>query len=95
MPKPGASIVGMTGQPEATLARELALCYTTIALVTDLDAGIESGAGVTMAEVFAIFKANVGRLRELLFEVIGKLPEKRSCPCPRTLDGMPTGIELP
>ena len=28
----------MTGHPEAVLARELALCYTPLALVTDLDA---------------------------------------------------------
>ena len=39
----GWSIVGMTGIPEAVLARELALCYTTVALVTDLDAGVETG----------------------------------------------------
>ena len=35
----------MTGIPEAVLARELALCYTTVALVTDLDAGVETGDG--------------------------------------------------
>ena len=39
--------------PEAALARELALCYTTLALVTDLDAGVEAGEGVTHAEVLA------------------------------------------
>ena len=36
---------GMTGMPEASIARELALCLTSIALVTDLDAGVEEGAG--------------------------------------------------
>ena len=41
----GWSIIGMTAMPEAGLARELALCYTTLALVTDLDAGVEAGAG--------------------------------------------------
>jgi Purine nucleoside phosphorylase len=34
----GWTIIGMTAMPEAALARELALCYTTLALVTDLDA---------------------------------------------------------
>jgi 5'-methylthioadenosine phosphorylase len=91
----GWSIIGMTGQPEATLARELALCYTPIALVTDLDAGISSGEGVTQVDVFAVFKENVGRLRDLLVEVIRALPEERVCPCPGVLDGIPTGIELP
>ena len=47
----GAHIVGMTGMPEAGIARELALCYTSIAVVTDLDAGAETGSGVTHAEV--------------------------------------------
>src|SRR6478672_2807938 len=32
----GWSIVGMTTMPEAAIARELALCFTTIAMVTDL-----------------------------------------------------------
>ena len=39
----GGHVVGMTGMPEASIARELALCYTTAAVVTDLDAGFESG----------------------------------------------------
>lgn len=78
----GFSIVGMTGQPEAALARELGLCYTGIALVTDLDAGIESGEGVTMEEVLAVFAANIPRLRDVLFDVIAGLPADRKCGCP-------------
>lgn len=41
----GWSVVGMTGHPEAALARELELCYTSLTLVTDLDAGAETGEG--------------------------------------------------
>src|SRR2546421_11982247 len=48
----GWALVGMTGHPEAVLARELALCYAPLALVTDLDAGVDEGEGVTQAEVF-------------------------------------------
>lgn len=91
----GATIIGMTGMPEAVLARELALCYTPIAMVTDLDAGIETGEGVTMAEVLRVFKENVGRLRTVLMDVVAALPTSRDCPCPATLDGVQTGIELP
>jgi 5'-methylthioadenosine phosphorylase len=47
----GWSVVGMTGAPEAAIARELALCYTSVAVVTDHDAGIADGEGVTEAEV--------------------------------------------
>jgi hypothetical protein len=35
----GWSLVNMTGHPEAVLARELAMCYPAVALVTDRDAG--------------------------------------------------------
>jgi 5'-methylthioadenosine phosphorylase len=90
----GWSIIGMTGLPEAALARELALCYTAIALVTDLDAGIEAGEGVTHAEVLRVFAENVDRLRKVLFDVIAALPSDRACPCPRALDGLETGLEF-
>jgi len=62
----GWTIVGMTGMPEASIARELAMCFTTIALVTDHDAGVEVGEGVTHAAVLEQFAANLPRLRELL-----------------------------
>ena len=38
----GWTVVNMTGHPEAVLARELGVCYATIALVTDLDAGVSA-----------------------------------------------------
>jgi len=91
----GWQIVGMTGYPEAALARELALCYTTVALVTDLDAGVEHGAGVTHAEVLEVFGRNVERLRTLLLDVIPTLPTERTCPCPTALDGLDLPFELP
>jgi 5'-methylthioadenosine phosphorylase len=91
----GWTLVGMTGCPEAVLARELALCYTTIALVTDTDAGVEEGEGVTHAEVFRVFGENIGRLRELLMQTIKELPAERDCPCPRALDGMDLPFPLP
>jgi 5'-methylthioadenosine phosphorylase len=91
----GWSVVNMTGHPEAVLARELALCYTAIALVTDLDAGIEGGVAVTQAEVFAVFGENTARLRTLLFDVVAALPEQRDCPCGAALDGIAHDLELP
>jgi len=91
----GWTLVGMTGHPEAVLARELALCYTPIALVTDTDAGIEEGEGVTQDEVFQVFGRNVARLRELVMTVIKDLPAERDCPCPHVLDGITLPFELP
>jgi 5'-methylthioadenosine phosphorylase len=91
----GWTLIGMTGLPEAALARELALCYTTIALVTDTDAGVEEGEGVTHAEVFRVFGENMGRLRDLLMRTIQQLPDERDCPCPRALDDIKLPFPLP
>ena len=91
----GWSIIGMTAMPEAGLARELALCYTTLALVTDLDAGVEAGEGVTHAEVLATFAANLPRLRDLLVATLDRLPaEQGDCVCGDT-SALPPGFDLP
>ena len=85
----GWTLVGMTGHPEAVLARELALCYAPLALVTDLDAGLEEGEGVTQAEVFEVFAANIKRLRNLVATIIATLPADREDDlCAHALDGI-------
>jgi 5'-methylthioadenosine phosphorylase len=91
----GATVVNMTGMPEAALARELALCYTSIALVTDRDSGVDEGAGVTQAEVFALFAEHTDRLKTLLADVAATLPATRTCPCQSALDGIDLPVELP
>ena len=86
----GWSIIGMTAMPEAALARELALCYTTLALVTDLDAGVEAGSGVTHAEVLEQFAANLPLLRTLLIATVERLPaEQGDCECGTAADDYP------
>jgi 5'-methylthioadenosine phosphorylase len=91
----GWSLVNMTGHPEAVLARELALCYTAIALVTDVDAGVDVHTAVAQDEVFRVFAENVDRLRELLFAVVPRLPTDRTCHCPHAHDGITLPITLP
>jgi len=91
----GWSVVGMTGHPESALARELDLCYTTLSLVTDLDAGVETGQGVTHAEVLEVFARNVTRLRHLLLDVIPRLPTERTCACGSATEGLPLPFALP
>jgi 5'-methylthioadenosine phosphorylase len=72
------------------LARELAVCYTGVALVTDYDAGVDAATAVTQEGVFSTFAANVARLRDLLVRVVPRLPatDERDCPCARALDGI-------
>ncbi len=92
----GWSLVNMTGHPEAVLARELAMCYAPIALVTDRDAGIDSAESVSQAEVFAEFGRNVEKLRILIAETIESLSDEQvDCSCANALDGMTPPFELP
>jgi 5'-methylthioadenosine phosphorylase len=91
----GGTIVNMTGHPEALLARELGLCYTAIALVTDLDAGVEGDHGVTQEEVFRVFGENTERLRSVLLDAVTRLPAVRDCVCSHALDGLKLPIALP
>jgi 5'-methylthioadenosine phosphorylase len=92
----GWSVVGMTGLPEASIARELALCYTSVALVTDHDAGVDAGEGVTHAEVLEVFARNIERLKSLLRNTIGDLPdESTDCECRHALDGLTLPFDLP
>lgn len=84
----GWSLVNMTGHPEAVLARELQMCYSAVALVTDMDAGVASGEGVGQEEVFAMFASNIDRLKGLLGSVIKELPDPEGCSCATWADGL-------
>ena len=72
------------------------MCYSAVALVTDMDAGVESGEGVGQAEVFAMFARNIDRLKGLLTGVVGDLPEPgRGCSCASWADGIDLPYEIP
>ena len=80
----GWDVVNMTQYPEAYLARELGLCYSGIALITDYDTGVDddpSVAPVTQDEVFAFFDENIDRVRRLLVELVPTLPLEPECEC--------------
>jgi len=83
----GWSVVGMTGAPEAALAAELGLECTCVAMVTDYDAGLQVGEGVTQEEVFAVMSANLQRLRDLLGALVPALPRTDPPALPTRLAG--------
>lgn len=91
----GFTLINMTGYPEAVLARELEICYAAIALVTDLDAGIEAGAGVTAVDVFAEFERNMPVFKQLLRETIGAVPGDRDCAHCLAHHGVTLPFDLP
>jgi len=83
----GWEVINMTAYPECHLARELELCYATIAMVTDYDAGVGGGEPVTADRVLEVFRENIARLRELLFAVVPKIGPQPEDVCATALLG--------
>jgi 5'-methylthioadenosine phosphorylase len=77
----GFAVINMTQYPEAYLARELGLCYATLAMVTDHDSGVDDIEPVTHDQVLAVFEQNLGRLRDVLHTALAAVPDARSCAC--------------
>lgn len=77
----GGDLVGMTGVPEVVLARELAMCYATVAMVTNFAAGI-SPTRLSHQEVLDVMGRNAANIQRLLMQVIDWLEDgNRACPC--------------
>ncbi len=67
MARDGADLVGMTGMPEAVLAREMGLCYAMLAVVVNAAAGIGSNSdGVALDDIRAVSAAAMRRVAVLL-----------------------------
>jgi 5'-methylthioadenosine phosphorylase len=83
----GGDVINMTAYPECHLARELELCYATIAMVTDYDVGVEGHEPVSAADVMRVFGENNARLRELLFALIPRIGPQPNDACATALAG--------
>lgn len=80
----GWHVVNMTQYPEAVLARELGVCYSGIALVTDYDCGLEGVADiepVDMATVLRVLGENVERVQDLIGAIVEAMPATVGCGC--------------
>lgn len=73
----GGDVIGMTGLPEAYLAREAELPYAMLAMVTDYDSWRDGEAGVEVAEILAVMRANAALAVEAVRALAESLPEKR------------------
>jgi 5'-methylthioadenosine phosphorylase len=86
----GCAVIGMTGMPEAKLAREAELCYAMVAMVTDYDCWRPEEGHVTVEQVVAVMERNIVAARTLLRRLAPRLHD-RVAPCPdgcdRALDG--------
>ncbi len=78
-----ADIIGMTLVPECQLAREAQMCYASISTITDYDVWAEKP--VTAKEVIETLSKNVEKTKEILTELIDKIPKTRNCSCEKAL----------
>jgi 5'-methylthioadenosine phosphorylase len=81
----GWDVVNMTQYPEAHLARELELCYASVAMVTDHDVGVEGVEPVSSAVVAQVFAENLERLRALLHAAIPRIGPQPADVCSTAL----------
>ena len=87
--KMGWEVINMTQYPEAVLARELEMCYVNISLITDYDAGCVGLPGVepvTADDVVKVMAANNERVREVILDMIAKIPVGPCDECGRALE---------
>ncbi|MEK7503693.1 MAG: S-methyl-5'-thioadenosine phosphorylase [Patescibacteria group bacterium] len=80
-----ADIIGMTLCPEATLARELEICYLNLSMVTDYD--VWQLHPVNLGEVLKTMKKNTEKIKNLLLAAIPKIKTQRKCSCGESLQG--------
>lgn len=86
----GFDLINMTQYPEVALAREKAICYLALSIVTDYDVGLEGRNDikpVSHEEVIKIFGDNIGKVKGLVTEVVKDTPDVRGCTCANALDG--------
>ncbi|MCE5973993.1 S-methyl-5'-thioadenosine phosphorylase [Sinirhodobacter sp. WL0062] len=69
----GADVIGMTGMPEAKLAREAELCYACVAMITDYDCWHPDHDAVDVAQVVATAMKNADKARGLVTALPGLL----------------------
>lgn len=79
-----ADIIGMTLVPECQLARELEMCYVSLAMITDYDVWAERPVDVDM--ILKTMAENMDRIKTLITSAVPKIPvQRKKCECPETL----------
>ena len=86
----GCDVIGMTGMPEAKLAREAEMCYASIAMITDYDCWHADHGSVQVSDVVRVMTANAQAARALIAQmpaVLGQGPRSRCTQgCDHALD---------
>ena len=85
----GWEVIGMTGYPEAWLCRELGMAVVNIALITDYDSGLFAEGKVepvNATEVLEVFKKNSERIKNVVLDMVKRIPLDLESPLHHTLD---------
>ena len=81
----GCDVIGMTGMPEAKLAREAELCYACVAMITDYDSWHPHHGEVDISDIIATLTANADKGRDMVRGLPALLGADRA-PCPHGCD---------
>jgi 5'-methylthioadenosine phosphorylase len=82
--KLGGDIVGMTGAPEAFLARELRICYATVCFVSNKAAGMQER--LSAVEVMNVGNRVIPSMLELIHQAVESIPVERMCMCGKAIN---------
>jgi len=74
-------VVGMTGYPEVALAKEAALCYASLCIVTNPACGMTDGESLAISEIIDLMNRCNEKVREIIYRAAQRIPEQRSCGC--------------
>ncbi len=74
-------VVGMTGYPEVALAREAALCYASLCVVTNPAAGMTGGSNLTVSEIADLMKRYQMTAIEIISLAVQTITDQRPCSC--------------
>ena len=83
----GAQLVGMTNVPEAFLAREAQMCYSSLGVVTDFDCWMEDEEShVSASKMLELYRENLVKVQNILKEMATPMAQT-DCPCRTALQG--------
>ena len=82
-------VIGMTNMPEAKLAREAEICYTSVAMVTDFDCWHPNHDNVTVNAIIKVMTNNAQNAKKLIIKIAPLIlndDTSDNCSCKRSLD---------
>lgn len=85
----GCDVIGMTNMPEAKLAREAEICYTSVAMITDFDCWHPNHEHVTVDAIIKVLTENAANAKKLIKRFVQFIINDNNfetCTCKKALD---------